>query len=283
MGADRSDMHPLSNLLLSSVVAVAVAFAGTPAFAAANEPEAAAGEGTSTEGLAEEAKAAFAAKEFDKAITLFEEAYAKTGEPNYLFNIGRVYEEKGDIETAVAKYQEFVKQPGVEIEARQIATDRLKVLRQTLEQLRADEAAKTPGSSIDPGLTPEEQERAARRRKLRIAGYSLLGVGGAALVIGAVFGSLAIGKSNDAKDTPFVDEKLSLRNEAKGRAVVGDAMLATGGVLAGVGLVLVLSTLGKRRATKVDKAAAWRNDRAGRRSHVLVAPGVGSLSIVGAF
>lgn len=271
-------MHSLSNLLLSCVVACAVALAGTPAIASAIEPDAADGTDQSTEDLAAEAKAAFAAKEFDRAITLFEQAYAKTGEPNYLFNIGRVYEEKGDIETAVAKYQEFVKQPGVELEARQIATDRLKVLRQTLEQLRAEEAGKDPKEVAPP---PVDEKRAARHRKMRLAGYSLLGVGGAALIIGAVFGSLAIGKSNDAKDTPFVDEKLSLRNEARGRAVVGDAMLITGGVLAGVGLVLVLSTLGKRRATKVDKTA--KLERAGRRAHVVVAPGIGSLSLVGAF
>jgi tetratricopeptide (TPR) repeat protein len=274
-------MPSLSQHLLSCVVAVAVALVGTPVVAASSvEPEATDGGATAVADPGEEAKAAFAAKDFDKAIALFEQAYAKTGEPNYLFNIGRVYEEKGDIETAVAKYQEFVKQPGVELEARQIATDRLKVLRQTLEQLEADE---NQGQAITPDRPPtaEEQQEAERRRKMRLAGYSLLGVGGAALVIGAVFGSLAIGKSNDAKDTPFVDEKVALRNEARVRAVVGDAMLATGGVLAGVGLVLVLSTLGKRsRGGKVDKTASRREDR---RAHVRVAPGIGSLMLSGAF
>jgi tetratricopeptide (TPR) repeat protein len=261
-------MHRRTNLVATTVVALSVVLA--PARSSARvAPDAAAAAGAETpDALSTSAVEAFRAGEYDKAIDLFERAYALDPQPNYLFNIGRVYEEKGDLEKAVENYQKFVKQPGVDIEAREAATERLKVLRRTLAELKDDEP--TPGPKVEPGVdepTPTEEAAAARKRKLRIAGYSLLGVGGGALVIGAVFGGLAIGKSNDAKNAAFVDDQLALRKEAKGRAVVGDGLLITGGVLAATGLVLVLVTLGKG---KKDKGAAAKASR-----RPMVSPAVG--------
>lgn len=271
-------MHRLSKLMATTVVALSVAFAPIHASAAVAP---AAAEGAETpDSLSGAAVEAFRAGEYDKAIDLFQRAYTLDPQPNYLFNIGRVYEEKGDLEKAVANYQEFVKQPGVDIEARDAAAERIKVLKKTIAALEEDKEPK-PGPVVDPGVdapTPAEEAAAAKKRKMRIAGYSLLGVGGATLVIGAVFGGLAIGKSNDAKDAAFVDDKLALRQEAKSRANVGDGLLITGGVLAGVGLVLVLVSLGKGKQKKNGGTAHRRP---------LVAPAVGpssaGLSFAGRF
>jgi tetratricopeptide (TPR) repeat protein len=201
--------------------------------------------------LSSAAVAAFKERNFDGAVALFQRAYDIDPQPNFLFNIGRVYEEKGDLQNAVKYYQEFVKQPGVDIDARETALAHLKVLRATIEELEdqgkppvVGPAAATTG---DVAPEPVDTAAAARKRKLRIAGYSLLGVGGGALVIGAVFGGLAVAKSKDAEDAGTVDETLSLRQEAKGRANVADGLLITGAVLAATGLVLVLVTLGKKK------------------------------------
>jgi tetratricopeptide (TPR) repeat protein len=247
-------MHSLSKLVATAAVALSVAFAPLPTFAAVAPEEAAA---ETPDALSAAAVEAFRAGEYDKAVDLFQRAYTLDPQPNYLFNIGRVYEEKGDLAKAVANYQEFVKQPGVDIEAREAATERLKVLRKTLAELEDDKEPE-PGPKVEPGVdepTPADEAAAKKKRKMRIAGYSLLGVGGATLVIGAVFGGLAIGKSNDAKDAAFVDDELSLRKEAKGRAQVGDGLLITGGVLAAVGLGLVLGTLGKGGGKKKGNTA----------------------------
>ena len=198
---------------------------------------------------------AFHNKDYEGAVKLFERAYELDPQPNYKFNIGRVYEEKGDLEKAVQYYQEFVKSPGVDLTARENASTRLKVLRQTLAALEEEEAEErdeeTPPPVVEPsnGDTTEPVDDGVedRKRKLRIAGYSLIGVGGVGLIIGSVFGGLAIGKSRDADDATLVDDKIQFRREAKTRANAADALLITGGVLAGVGLVLVLSTLGKRK------------------------------------
>ncbi len=290
-------MHCRSHLVVSTFVALTIAVAPARGAIAAPAPSTSAAATTETpetpETLSAEAVSAFKAGEFDKAIDLFQRAYTLDPQPNYLFNIGRVYEEKGDLDKAVANYQEFVQQPGVDIEAREAATARLKVLQQTLAQLREDSEPKTGPKPQVVEPSPADQAAAARKRKLRIAGYSLLGVGGGVLVIGAVFGGLAVGKSNDAKDAAFVDERLSLRQEAKGRAVVGDGLMLTGGVLAVVGLGLLLAGVIKVRGkSNADKASANARSNRGRSMtwQPVVAPGGASnrswnagLSLAGSF
>ncbi len=260
-------MHCTSNLLVCTLVALSIAAAPAHAEAVATEAPGDAADiadAAGPEALSDAAVAAFQAREYDRAIELFQRAYALDAQPNYMFNIGRVYEEKGELDKAVENYQAFVRQPGVEIEARENATARIKILRQTIAQLRDDTEPDRPpaatGEITPPGeRSPAERAADERKRKLRIAGYSLLGVGGGVLVIGAVFGGLAIGKSNDAQDAPFIDERLSLRQEARSRAVVGDALLISGGVVAVAGLVMVLVTLrGRGVRGRTEQASSHR-------------------------
>lgn len=252
-----------TNPLAAALVAVALVHGPiVPASAASTfEPEASETP-SEADTLSDEAVQAFKAHDYDTAIDKFQRAYDLDPQPNYKFNIGRVYEEKGgleNLEQAVKYYQEFVQSPGVDLESREAATQRLKVLRPTVEELRAQkaEADKAAGDPTTPTTDTADQppvvddEAKARKRKLRIAGYSLIGVGGLGLVIGSVFGGLALSKSKSSDDAPHIDDKISLRQEAKSRAAVADGMLITGGVLAGVGLILVLSTLGKgKRPTR---------------------------------
>jgi tetratricopeptide (TPR) repeat protein len=219
------------------------------------------------EALSAAAVERFEAKDYDGAVALFEQAYAADPNPNYLFNIGRVYEEKGDLENAVVYYQRFVGEPGVDIESRQSATDRLKVLREALAQLEAEEEPKdepkdegTEPVVDQPPVTDEDDERAAKRKKaLRITGYSLMGVGGVGLILGGVFGGLAQRSVKDADADPFVDRQEAFRDRARTQARVADAMFITGGVLAATGLVLVLATLGRKKAagSDVSRKAMW--------------------------
>ncbi|HET6584290.1 MAG TPA: hypothetical protein VFG69_12595, partial [Nannocystaceae bacterium] len=219
---------------LAAVIAAVVLVHGPAASASAAstvEPESAETP-SEADTLSDEAVQAFKAKDYDTAIEKFQRAYDLDPQPNYKFNIGRVYEEKGgleNLEQAVKFYQEFVQSPGVDLESREAATQRLKVLRPTVEELRAQQTA-ADDSTTEP--TPPATDTAAdqppvvdegakaRKRKLRIAGYSLIGVGGLGLVIGSVFGGLAIAKSKAADDELLIDEKVSLRGEAKSRAAV---------------------------------------------------------------
>jgi tetratricopeptide (TPR) repeat protein len=226
----------------------------------AEEPAEVVAEPTAAQ-LSDEAVRQFEQAEYDAAIELFEQAHAKDPQPNYLYNIARVYEEKGDFAAAVEWYQRFVGEPRVDLEARENAIARLKVLRDALEQLR-DEPEAAPQRTKEP--VPEPEVRFAetpdrdiapddRVRKARIAGYTMMGLGGAALVVGGVFGGLALRNDNDANDAEFVDTAMGLRDQARTQARVADGMLVSGGILAGVGLVVVLATLG----SKHRRQTAW--------------------------
>lgn len=215
-----------------------------------------------SEALSAAAVERFEAKDYDGAVELFEKAYATDPNPNYLFNIGRVYEEKGDLEKSVEYYQRFVGQSGVDLESRQAATERLKVLREALAQMKGDEPKDDPQPKEDPsgnevtgkpgdqiGQSNDQGDDPAKRKKtLRITGYSLMGVGAAGLIVGGVFGGLAQGSVKDADADPFVDRQEAFRERARTQARVADAMFITGGVLAAAGLVLVLTTLGGKKA-----------------------------------
>ena len=71
----------------------------------------------------DKAVSAFEAGDFDAAIELFEQAYVEEGDPNYLFNIGRVFEEKGDLRSAIDRYEKFVNSAGVDLESREFANE----------------------------------------------------------------------------------------------------------------------------------------------------------------
>lgn len=267
----------LRRSLVCSSVALALGLAPSAQVLAATASIAAPEDGAEgdPEALSAAAVERFEAKDYDGAVELFEQAYAVDPQPNYLFNIGRVYEEKGDLEKAVEFYQRFVGQSGVDLESRQAATERLKVLREAVAQMKADEKQANggdEGDETDEGDEGDEGDQAGdtvtdpppddggedtgtdedagkRKKILRITGYSLMGVGGGALIVGAVFGGIASSTSNEAEDDPFVDRTLALRDRAQRQARVADAMFITGGILAAGGLALVLATLGKKKAS----------------------------------
>lgn len=259
----RTPSRSVPRSFVCSLLAVALATAPSlPVLAAAPEGD--------PEALSAAAVERFEAKDYDGAAALFEQAYAADPNPNYLFNIGRVYEEKGDLKNAVVYYQRFVGEPGVDIESRQTATERLKVLREALAQLEGDEPKDdVTDEPEDEGTEPKdptpvdtgEDEKAKKRKKaLRISGYTLMGVGGVGLILGGVFGGLASGSVKDAEADPFVDRQEAFRDRARTQARTADAMFYTGGALAAVGLVLVLVTLGgknKKATSDVSRKAMW--------------------------
>lgn len=245
-------------LVCASVLTIGPALAhAQPAEGGASDAtsEATPAQNSEAEKLSDQAVEAFDDKRYDESIDLFEQAYALNSNPNYLFNIGRVYEEKGDLEQAVVHYQEFVSQPGVDLGAREAATERLKVLREALRQLEEDnkEEAKPEEAPVEPE-TETDETPSDRKRGQRIAGYVLLGAGGLGLIVGGVLGGVASSTANDADNAEFVDDRLRMRDDARGQARAADAMFITGGVLAAAGLVLVLTTLGK--STKKSTASA---------------------------
>jgi hypothetical protein len=155
----------------------------------------------------------FQAKDYDAAARLFEQAYGIDKNPNYLFNIGRVYEEKGDIRLAVDFYQRFVKEPGVDIGSRELAVQRLSVLRAILRETEPAATGPTGPAAGDAGAAQPTAKPIADdpdpKKSMRLGGYAMLGVGGIALIVGGVFGGLALGKNSDLEE-PAHDRRAPL-------------------------------------------------------------------------
>jgi len=95
-------------------------------------------------------------------------------------------------------------------------------------------------------ITPTTPEDTNRGAGMRIAGLATLGVGAAGIVVGAIFGGLAIGKKNEA--APNCTSDFS-RCNTTGKASVDDALtfgtvstvgFIAGGVLAAAGITIFL-------------------------------------------
>lgn len=214
----------------------------------------------------ERAVADFEAGRYEQAVENFERAYALDGNVNNLFNIGRVYEEAGDLPAAIDYYTRFLEQPGVSLEYREATLERLEVLERTLEATRKDgrddAATKGDGGASEPpppGVEGEDDDddetpppiddaAQARARKQRVAGWAVLGVGGVALVAGgAIAGVTASTASALADETdPSTRADLALRGQSL--APAADALLISGGTLALVGLVVALTAKRERSA-----------------------------------
>jgi hypothetical protein len=198
--------------------------------------------------LSDQAIEKFQAKDYEGAVALFEKAYSIDPNPNYLFNIGRVYEEAGTLDKAVEFYAKFVKQPGVDLDSRGVALDRLKVLRSILEETteKPVEPEKEPEKEpevVAPPPEPVVDQDAERKRKgMRGAGFAMLGIGAAALIGGGVAGGLAQGDQNkaDTAATPLEGQEFLESSKTKSLAAnvlfgVGGAVLLTGVILVAVG------------------------------------------------
>lgn len=198
----------------------------------------------------------FKNKEYEEAIDLFKQAYDLSPEPNYLFNIGRVYEQKGDFKNAVEFYGRFLREPEVDLKSREIALERRRVLTGVLDETEpgwngqpaAEQPELQPEAEPKPEPEPEPAPEPETKKpsKLRLTGYILLGVGGAALVTGAAFAGIAKGNENDLADLGTLEERDEVRDKGRRNAIIADSMLIAGGAIAATGLVLVLVSLKKK-------------------------------------
>jgi tetratricopeptide (TPR) repeat protein len=206
--------------------------------------------------LSDQAIEKFQAKDYDGAVALFEQAYSIDPEPNYLFNIGRVHEEAGNLEKAVEFYAKFVKQPGVDIDSREVALDRLKVLRAILEETTEkpkDEPKDDPDDDQavepPPPQPPVDEDAKRKKKNIRIAGFVLLGIGAGALIGGGVAGGLAQGDYNKAQDATDPAEGAALLDSSQTKSLAANVLFPVGGALALTGVILVAVGFAKPKST----------------------------------
>jgi len=216
--------------------------------------------------LVEAGAAAYQARDLERAIELFEQAYELDPKPNLVFNIGRVYEELGDLNRAIEFYSRFTVQAGIRLETRKLAAERIRVLRDILAQSQAAEEADAPAAEPEPpppaqltspaAYPPEDRPEPSvdRGRNLRIAGFSLLGVG---LGAGAAALGFGIAGLTNEREAQRQCEPLCRPSEVETihqQLIAADVLGAVSGAFLATSIVLI--AVGYKRKGSADRSVA---------------------------
>lgn len=204
----------------------------------------------------------YADRNYRRAIEKFIEAYAIDHDPNLLFNIARCYEELGETDAAIEKYEAFVAAPGADTDGRLRAQESLKAL----EKLRAEGSAQGAAPSNDDAAPPAESPAPAAEggESGSVLSWVALGAGVLATGLGATFYVLGVRDHDRVTNAPGYDdasgvhpmkerEARALVSSGNTKKIVGGVGLGLGGALIATSAVLFLS--GMKEAPARDATA----------------------------
>jgi tetratricopeptide (TPR) repeat protein len=177
-----------------------VAFSPAAARAADSKAASVASGPASVAQLNEEGAALYSARDYRRAIEKFIQAYAIDTDPNLLFNIARCYEELGEVDAAIEKYETFLKTPGADTRGRQRARESLAALRETRDDAAAAELPATRSKPAPAEGEPAPQPRQADAdQQSHVSPWLTLGGAGLFAAVGTTF--YLLGASDHAKVT----------------------------------------------------------------------------------
>lgn len=235
------------------ILALLLSLSAAPSVARAQS--AASSAPTSFKALVDAGLEAYAAKRYADAIVAFEQAYQLQPEPELVYNVARAHEKALHRDEAIAAYERFVKLQGTTAELRTKALGALESLRAEQAALEKTERARTPLNTPGSVRAPiDAATTAAPSNGTRVLAGTLMGVGGAGLAVGAVFGVLALNAKSDfdAVDRTASDaaaRRTSLKADVERNALVADVAIVAGAATAITGLVLFLLDDGAEPAT----------------------------------
>lgn len=210
--------------------------------------------------LFDRGRIAFRAKRYEEAILRWQESYALSNEPLILWNIANAFEELDQPAEALGYLQEWAPHAKPEEEAE--LKERIARLEKAVEALPPE-----PSPSTDPGGgtvdvdVPDAEPQDDGPPTVQVAGWAMVGIGGAAVVTGVVLDVVAAGMRPDS-DALCRDIDGDLLCRTAGRddisnsntlALAGDVTWIVGGVVAATGLTLALvSMLGDAETPSKD-------------------------------
>ena len=227
----------------SSSLALCLAVAVGPASARAAETRsnaAAPANQANVAQLNEEGAAFYAARDYRRAIEKFIQAYAIDTDPNLLFNIARCYEELGEVDAAIEKYETFLKTPGADTRGRQRARESLTALREARNEsaASAENGTAEPKSSVAAESAPAPAPVGDTAETPSVLPWVTLGGSIAFAAIGTTFYLLGSSDHGKVTDAPGYGEQGSVigmtRQEADDLVSSGDTKKLIGGISFGL-------------------------------------------------
>jgi hypothetical protein len=208
------------------------------------------------EGKEQKARAACESGRLDEGVKLLAELFVQTDDGNYIFNQGRCFQQNGQPDEAVKRFEMYLlrrdAEPAVSTRARQLIAD--------IRGAPATTTTPPPPAQIETAMPPPAATAPpGPGHTLRVTGLSLVGVGLAALGAATYFG-LSLGPINEdakmvAAGMPLDRARLNQLNDR------GDRYELLQWISIGVGATAVttgavLTFLGVRADRAV--AGAWR-------------------------
>jgi tetratricopeptide (TPR) repeat protein len=145
--------------------------------------------------MQDRARSYYDAGRYDEALAELAEGYRVYKKPNYFFNVGQIQRKKNNCREAVAAYERFLSEAAAPTEEmRTIAVDHLAEAR--------------------------DCESAHKRRIMRAAGWSLIGVGAASAIAAGLFALEAKRDSDRASRGPY-DPSVMADGERADRFAIG--------------------------------------------------------------
>ncbi len=184
------------------------------------------------------AAAAYGNGEFELAADLFEQAYALRPEPQLLYSLGSARERAGRVVGAIEAYEAFLREVPDAEERPDVERSLDTLRRQRALEEEVERARDAPSVEVVVPTSP------ARPTGLRIAAFSLAGVGVLTLGVGAALGLTANARYDDAEDESQSHRAtLRLEDEARRLGRGANALFGVGGVLTLTGIVWAIVEL----------------------------------------
>jgi tetratricopeptide (TPR) repeat protein len=233
---------------------LALGLVAAPAYAA-NEGRAAAPAPASQAGVAqlnEEGAALYSARDYRRAIEKFIQAYAIDSDPNLLFNIARCYEELGEVDAAIEKYENFLKTPGADTRGRQRARESLQTLRESRDKDSSHDPAARKAPAAAEHATDSAAPQARAEHETSLVPWLTLGGGVLFAAVGTTFYLLGASDHNQVTDARGYDnpdavadmtrkEADDLVSSGNTKKVLGGVSLGLAGALAATYVVLMVT------------------------------------------
>ncbi len=243
-------MRASAKLHLTLIAAAGLAWGLEAAPARAADVRTAPGTSSNAAGvqqLNEEGAALYGARDYRRAIEKFIQAYAIDSDPNLLFNIARCYEELGEIEAAIEKYQAFLKTPGADARGRQRARESIRALEQSKNatQPTSSETAAAPAAATEPESQPTDPGNTGDSAGSSALPWLTLGGSVVFAAVGTTFYILGAGDHSDITDATGYDDPDEVspmtRREADELVSSGNTKKLIGGIGLGVAGALAVT------------------------------------------